>query len=421
MNQTELLPGVLFQSEQTTRFKSGCLSFSLLRPLCREEAAKNALLANILTMATAKHPDMQSMSRALDELYGASLGPMVRKNGEIQTCGIYMSFLEDRFAMEGDRVLAPMLELLREVLLEPLTENGAFQEELVELEKENLINTIESSLNDKRVYADKQMIQALCRDDLYSVPRLGTREDVEAITAQNLYEHYKKILATSQIRIFYAGSAPAETVQALLMDILRDMPREELAPLSSKAMARHGEPQYKEETMDLTQGKLSMGFTTGITPKDPDYIPLMVMNTLFGGDLTSKLFMNVREKLSLCYYAASAVSGAKGLMTVSSGIDTANYQQAVDEILRQLDACKNGDITKEELTDAQQAILSSIATLSDSLGRMEDFSMFRVLTGFPMDKEAYQKAVEAVTVADCARAARQVQLDTIFFLKGAAS
>lgn len=419
MIQMELLPGVLFQSEQTTRFKSSALSFSLLRPLCSEEAAMNALLANILTLATARHPDMQSMSRALDELYGASVGPLVRKNGEIQTLGIYMSFLEDRFAMEGDRVLAPMLDMLREILLEPLVTEGAFSREMVELEKENLINTIESSLNDKRAYADKQMIHAMCREDRFRVPRLGTVEDVEAITAQGLYEHYQKVLASSQIRIFYAGSTPAEEVAALLQEILKDLPRTEPAPLSANPLPRHEGVQYLEEEMELTQGKLSMGFTTGITARDPEFVPLMVLNTLFGGGLTSKLFMNVREKLSLCYYASSGIYASKGMLHVSSGIDSGNYQLCVDEILRQLDACKAGEISAEELANAQQAICSSIEGMADSIGRMEDFSMFRLLTGFPLDQEDYRKAVRAVTAADCAEAARKIQLDTIFFLKGA--
>lgn len=413
-----LLPGVRLQAVQTTRFKSACLSLSLLRPLCKEEAAKNALLANVLMQGSRLHPDLQSLSLALDELYGASLGPLVRKNGQIQTLGFFMSCLEDRFALRADQVLEPTVRLLGELLLDPLLENGVFSPEVVALEKDNLINTIESALNDKRAYADMKMLQAMCADDPFGVPRLGEVSDVEAITPEGLTEHYHRILATSKIEIFYAGSAPVETVAGILRQMLSSLPREEMARLPFSPMRPRQEPQYLEETMDLTQGKLAMGFTAGITTRDPDFPALMVLNVLFGGDMTSKLFQNVREKLSLCYYVSSAVYGAKGIVTVSSGIDTDHYQQALDEILHQLELCKEGQITDEELTAAKEAIFSSLRTIPDSVGRMEDYAAFRLLSGFPLEPEAYMEAVRAVTRQDAARVARQLRLDTIYFLKG---
>ncbi len=145
----------------------------------------------------------------------------------------------------------------------------------------------------------------------------------------------------------------------------------------------------------------------------------MVLNAVFGGGLTSKLFLHVREKLSLCYYASSSVYGAKGILTVSSGIETCNYQQAKEEILRQLAACQAGEITQEELQAAQEAICSGLRTIPDAPGRMEDYALFCLLSRFPLDRTAYRDAVRSVTVADAAQAARQVELDTIFFLKGA--
>ncbi len=415
----ELLPGVWLQGVRTDRFKSACLSFSLLRPLCRQEAALNALLPNVLIQGSARHESLQDISRALDQLYGASMGPLVRKCGEIQTCGFYLSFLEDRFAMTGDRILEPMLDLLREILLEPLLEQGAFLPAYVEREKENLISTIESGLNDKRAYADRQMLRAMCREDGFGVPRLGEIEDVRAITPASLYRHYRRVLASSRIEIFYAGSADLTALGEQLRALLRELPRESLAGLPFAPMPRRPEPQYLEETMELTQGKLSMGFTTGITTRDPRFPALMVCNALFGGGLTCKLFQNVRERLSLCYYVSSMVYGAKGIVMVSSGIDTSNYTLAKDEILRQLEACQAGDITPEELTAAQEAICSSLKTVPDSVGRMEDYALFCILNDFPLEPEAYRAAARAVTVEDAAAAAREIRLDTIFFLKGA--
>lgn len=417
-NVTTLMPGVRLRTVQTPRFKSACLSLSLLRPLKKEEAALNALLANVLMQGSRLHPDMQSLSLALDELYGASLGPLVRKNGQIQTLGLFMSCLEDRFAMESEPVLERTLNLMGELLLDPLLEDGCFSPEVVELEKENLINTIDSALNDKRAYANMKMLQAMCRDDPFGVPRLGAREDVEAITPQTLTAHYHKILPSSQVEIFYAGSRSAEDVAELLKQVLTPLPRSTPEPLFFSPMPPRECPQYLEESMDLTQGKLSMGFTTGITTRDPDFPALMVFNALFGADMTSKLFMNVREKLSLCYYVSSSVHGAKGIITVSSGIDTDNYQKTVDEILHQLEQCRRGQISDEELQAAKEAICSSLRTIPDSIGQMEDFAAFRLLTGFPLEPEAYMEAVRAVTREDAARMARSVRLDTTYFLKG---
>lgn len=414
----EILPGVRLRCVQTDRFKSSCLSINLLRPLQKAEAAKNALLSNVLMQGTQLHPDMQSLSLAMDELYGTSMGPMCRKNGEIQTVGFYMSCLDDRYALPGDRVLERAIGLLTELMLNPLLIDGCFCPEYVTIEQENLINTIESAINDKRTYANSRMLKAMCRDDVFGVERLGTVADVEAITPQSLYAHYQSILATSQVEIFYAGSQSQQTIAELLTSALSTLPRGALTPLSYSAMPSHEGVQELEETMELTQSKLSMGFTTGITSRDPEYAALMVFNALYGGDMTSKLFMNVREKLSLCYYAGSATSASKGIIIVSSGIDRENYQKTVDEILHQLKLCQDGQITAEELTAAKKAMNSSLLALQDSLGSMEDFSAFQVLSGFPLDPEDYRRAVEAVDIPQVVAVAKQVKLDTIFFLKG---
>lgn len=170
--------------------------------------------------------------------------------------------------------------------------------------------------------------------------------------------------------------------------------------------------------MVLTQSKLSMGFTTGITSRDPEYPALMVLNALYGGDMTSKLFMNVREKESLCYYVGSVTSASKGIVIVSSGIDRENYQRTVDEILHQLELCRQGQITQSEMVAAKKAMVSSLLALRDSLGSMEDYSAFQVLSGFALDPDAYRHAVEAVDIAQVVAVAQQVKPDTIFFLKG---
>lgn len=414
----ELLPGVFLSGRQTERFKTACLSLSMIRPLRREEAAMNALLPAVLMRGTRKYPTLRDISAFLDEQYGASVGTLVRKNGEIQTTGFYLSFLEDRFSPGGEEILDPMIDFLRQLLLEPVLQEGVFPQKFVEGEKWNLVNAIESALNDKRAYASEKMLALLCGEDGYGVPRLGTVEDVEAITPQSLYEHYQSLLKTSRVELFYCGGKDLRTVGAKLKAALAPLGTKSPVRVSSAAFQPTKESRYGEETMEVSQGKLSMGFSTGCTARDPGFPALMVLNACYGAGMTSKLFQNVRERLSLCYYASSGIHGAKGLMTVSSGIDPKNFETAKAEILAQLDACRRGEITAEELENGKKAILTSLETIPDSPGRMEDYTMYSMLSGQNMEIEEYAKAVQAVTVEQAVEAAKKIRLEAVFFLKG---
>ena len=185
-----LCPGVTLRCCRDLRFKQGALSIQFLRPMTAEEAPLNALLPAVLLRGSREYPDLRAITLKLDDLYGASVSALVRRIGDCQTTGFYSAFLEDRFALSGDRILAPMTEFLGQLLLEPLTEAGAFRRDFVESEKKNLISTIESELNDKRAYAAGQLLRTMCREDSFGVPRLGDKKRVAEITPQSLYEHY---------------------------------------------------------------------------------------------------------------------------------------------------------------------------------------------------------------------------------------
>ena len=206
----EISPGVTLRCFPDRRFKQGCLSIQMVRPMAAEEAALNALLPAVLLRGTEKHPDLRSITWKLDDLYGASVGTLVRRVGDYQTTGLFCGFMEDRYALPGDRVLEPMVAFLRELLLESKMEDGGFDRSFVESEKRNLISTIESELNDKRAYAMGRMLRQMCRNDSYGIPRLGETRDVAAIDHKMLYDHYRKILRESPIHLFYVGSAPAK-------------------------------------------------------------------------------------------------------------------------------------------------------------------------------------------------------------------
>ena len=414
----ELSPGVVLRHYPDPRFKKCALSIQLLRPMCQEEAALNALLPSVLLRGTEHYPDLRSITWRLDELYGASVHTMVRRVGDIQTVGFYLSVMEDRFALEPEGVLAPAADFLRELMLCPLAAEGSFDPEIVDSEKKNLISAIESELNDKRSYIAGQMIRRMCKGDSFAVPRLGRAEEVAAITPEALYDHYRRILAESPVEFFYVGANSAGTVAELLKPLAEALGGNAQAVPAQTAFTPVAEPSEFFEEMDVNQGKLSMGFTTSVTNRHPDFAAMQVLNSVYGAGMTSKLFVNVREKLSLCYYANSGYYGSKGIFTVSSGIDEENYQVARAEILRQLRLCAQGDITEAELSAAKNAIISSLRATPDSPGSLEGYYATAALSGMNMDIPDYIAAVEAVTAEDCARCASAIKLHTTAFLKG---
>ncbi|MBQ9762255.1 MAG: insulinase family protein [Oscillospiraceae bacterium] len=413
----QLMPGVQLRCFPAERFKQGCLSFQFLRPMAREEAAMNALIPAVLLRGTEKRPDLRSITLHLDDLYGASVGALVRRIGDYQTIGLHCSFIEDRFALSGDQVLAPMVGFLEELLLNPLLENGVFFNHFVQSEKRNLIATIESERNDKRAYAAAQMLKKMCAADSFGIPRLGEVEQVEAIDAPTLWAHYRKILRESPVEIFYVGTGKPEKLAQWLRPIFEKIHRQPVF-LPEQSPFRDGGGGDHVQTMEITQAKLVMGFVTPITNRDSRFAAMQVLNTLFGAGMTSKLFMNVREKMSLCYSIGSGYYGSKGIMTVSAGIDAEKESVVRSEILAQLDACRAGDITAEELRSAKEAILSGLRGVHDSPGSIEGYETTAAIGGLPLTVDDYRRAVEAVTSEDVMAAAASVTLHTTYFLKG---
>lgn len=412
-----LLPGITLRCCRDTRFKQGCLSFQLVRPMDKQEAALNALLPAVLLRGTKRCPDLRAITEYLDALYGAAVSTLVRRVGDYQTTGLYCAFMDDRFALPGDQVLEPMLSFLEEILLESPMEGGGFLPSFVESEKKNLIATIESELNDKRSYAMSKLLKTMCQEDTFGLPRLGEPEQVAVIGAKALYDHYRHILRTSPIEIFYVGSANSARVTEMLQPLLTRLERSCINLVPQTAF-HPCEGQNVVETMDVAQGKLCMGFTTPITNRSPQFPAMQVLNTIFGASMTSKLFVNVREKLSLCYSIGSGYYGTKGIVAISAGIDFEKEQLTRQEILRQLEACRNGNITPDELKAAKEAIHSSLQATHDSPGAIESYYATAAISGLKLSPDEYTVAVEQATLEDVVNAAKQLTLHTTYFLRG---
>ena len=385
--------------------------------MAAREAAKNALIPAVLLRGTERHRDLRDITKKLDDLYGASVSALVRRIGDYQTTGLYCAFMDDRYAMADDKVLEPMVEFLRELLFQPVTEEGGFRREFVEGEKRNLILTIESERNDKRAYAATQLLRIMCKEDSFGIPRLGTKEQVAAIDHKALYLHYQQILRQSAVELFYVGSRDTAQMAALLRPLFADIERN-YVNLPEQSPFRDGVGEHRVEQMDVTQGKLCMGFVTSITNRSPEFAAMQVFNCIFGAGMTSKLFMQVREKLSLCYSISSGYYGSKGIVTVGAGIDMDKEQLTRQEIEKQLAACVVGDITKEELQSAKEAILTSLRSVHDSPGAIEGYYATAALSGIGLSIEQYREAVENTTVEQVQSAASTVKLHSSYFLKG---
>lgn len=416
-HRTEILPGVYLTAVQSDKFKTGCFSLNLLRPMKKEEAAANALIPSVLLRGSERCPDIASISAKLDELYGASIGTLVRKKGEVQLVGFYCDYVQDEYVDEP--VFAPVMAFLAELLLNPRLENGAFPEAVVDSEKLNLENAMLSRINDKRTYAASQLIRTMCAGQPYGIPRIGDPDDLTEITAKSLYAHYRDLLATSRVELFYMGSLSPETVAKVLQTVLADLPRAEaFVPVGTTPAPAARPLQEKTERLDVTQGKLSLGFFTDITAKDPRYPALVLAATVFGGGATSKLFTNVREKMSLCYYASASFEKFKGVLSVSSGVEFSKIETAKTEILRQLEACKAGDITDDELESARGYLVSDLKIAMDSPGRLDDYYMGQILLEQDGTMEDLASAIARVTKQEAADAIQALRLDTIYALEG---
>ena len=413
--RVQLADGVYLTYLPARKFKTSLLSAQFVTPLRQETASAWALLPAVLRRGTVRYPDLETLSAQLDRLYGASVEYTIRKKGENQCVGFVASFIDDSFAPGGEKLLEPAADLVGELICDPVTERGRFVGAYFDSEKTNLIDAIRSQINDKRDYAAARLLQEMCAGEPYGVSRLGDEKTAEKLQMKKLYAQYGELISTARLELFYIGSAQLERVRRALANAFATLPRDGIRDIAAAAPhPARAEVRTITEELDVTQGKLCMGFTCGSS----DHTALLLGNTLFGGSSNSKLFLNVREKLSLCYYASSAYHRQKGLITVSSGIEFADYQRAYDEILRQLEAVQKGQLEGLIWAIARSTLLNAYASMGDSQGKLENFYLGQAATGQTESPEDLAAQLRDVTDERVFRAMETVGLDTVYFLKG---
>ena len=412
-----LAEGVFFNAIHETKFKSNLISVRFIAPLNEATAAKNALLFPVLLRGSEKFPDIGSIRREEESIYDTDISDSVYKRGDAQILEMKMRVLDNRFSIDGMDITARAIDLLSDLLFHPLTENGVFCEEYVESEKQMLIDDIRAQINDKRRYAMQRLSEEMFEGDIYGVSELGTVETVEAICPRCLYHQYQALFAHARVEIFAVGHFDFEALAETFRSLFASVERKDIDQTETKPLAKARETvKTVYERQNISQGKLSLGFYTGVTVNHPDYTAMQILNAVYGAGVTSKLFLNVREKLSLCYYCGSGENGQKGYMTVNSGIEFKNEKKATDEILAQLEEIKKGNISENELRDAKLGLIDSVERIADSAGNMLLWYFGGVMNGKILTPEEKRASIEAVTVADIVKIAENIRLDTYYFL-----
>lgn len=417
-----LAPGVALTCVNTDKFKTGCLLVYFVGKLNRDTASSFALLPQVLRRGSSEFPDMERIAAALDELYGARIEPIVRKKGELHCIGFYADFPDDRFIPGGESVLEKTIDLASGIIQSPYMQSGLLRSDYIESEKNNLIDDIRAGINDKRNYSIDRLVEEMCAEETYGVHGLGDIGRVSAITPESLTGTYRDILAKPLIEILYCGSAGPERVASALRLALGGLPQrvDMTVPETNVVLyPKSSPPRRITEELDVVQGKLAIGFRLGKAMKGiPNYPALMVFNAIYGASDTSKLFLTVRERYSLCYSISSMIEKHKGVMLVTSGVDFSNCETALDEILAQLDLVKKGSIGDLELLTAKRAVVTAIKTTMDRPAGLLDFYFDSRVSAARYDPNELCDSVEAITIDDVVEAASEVQPDTIYLLTG---
>lgn len=418
IEQRSVCSGVNFRSIRDVRFKTMRLSVHFMLPLTEKTAAPNALLPFLLTRASRKYPDFTKLNQRLAELYGAVLDADVQKLGDVQVLSVSASGIADRYALNGESVCAELSRLLCSVIFDPPFEDGQFSAEGFEQEKRQTLEMIDSEYNDKRSYARLRCEEIMCAKEPYGVGRLGARKAVEALRREDLPDFWSNMIHHAKVEIMALGDCCPGPVFEDFYAAFQNLGRTDAVECPIRTVGAAEKVNEVREEMDVEQSKLVLGFRTDCAEPDAGVPAVKLMSALFGGTPSSKLFLNVREKLSLCYYCSSQYNFLKGIMLVQSGVEKKNIDRAREEILRQLEEVKSGNFSDDEFQAAKLSLCNSYKTLSDSLDGLEAWYLSQSFGHTIRRPDEEAGLISGVTRDEVVAAAKKVTLDTVYSLTG---
>ena len=402
---------------KNSRFKTTLISFNFYLPLRKETVAEYALLPFILTTCSEKYPEFSKLNYKLNKLYGARLDASSEKFGDYQLLKMSISVINDRFALDDESLVKRASELLLGLTFEPSVENGSFLKDDLEREKRKCIEHIKGEYSEKRIYAKKRLIEEMFKDDYYGIPKCGEIKDVENVTGESLYKAWRRMLETAFFRVNVVGATVPSGLFEGISEKFNTIDRQQAIEVGGSAPAKAGEKiNTVTEKQPVSQGKLVMGFSSEMYGNDEQSLPLLIMGDLFGGGPYSRLFSNVREKLSLCYYCSASTVRQKGLLTVESGVEEKNAQKAQKEILNQLEIIKNGEFEDSLLEYSIKSVCDSFKTFEDSLTSLDTWYALKICNDELYTPEELGQKVSEISREDVIRAANGVKLHTVYKL-----
>ncbi|MGI5851843.1 MAG: insulinase family protein [Clostridiales bacterium] len=396
------------------KFKTVYISYCFHRDL-DDNYTYNALVPAILKRGCEGYEDQKKIGTYLEEQYGALFDVGVQKRGERQILRFTMDLVNEDFVGK-DGLLAQALYFLNRIITKPVLEGSMFKSDYVNQERENLKNRILAMINDKMQYSMERCIQEMCRGEKYARYVLGSIDDLASLDPEKLFDVYKDIIKTSPLDIFIVGDVDAEKVATLVNNSL-DLERSQIKLIPETMIKKIGLKRREVvERMDVSQAKLNIGFRTNVSVNQDEYFPLVLYSGILGGGPHSKLFINVREKSSLAYYAFARLEKHKGLMLIGSGIDPKNYEQTLDIIMEQVEDIKHGRISDTEFTASVNAITTSLRAAKDDQGQLVDYYLGNAVTEARYTLEDFISEIQKVKPEDVVDVSRKVKVDTVYLL-----
>ena len=416
--EKEIKKGIKLHEIQTEKFKTNLIAIFLSMPITREDVTKNSLLSAVLRRGSKNMPTLAQISQEMEEMYGASFDCGLDKTGDNHILKFYIETINDKFLPQNDEnMLKKSIDKLLEIVFNPLVENNEFKEEYVKQEKENIKRIIEGKADNKARYAFDRCIEEMYKDKPYGLYKYGYIEDLNSITAQSLYEYYRKMISECKIDIFVSGDIEDATeIVEQNENIIKLQQREPNYKINQiEAKEKVEEKEIKEE-MDVIQGKIVIGLDLHLGNEEQKY-DAMMYNAILGGTANSKMFQEVREKASLAYTASSNYVRYKSNIFIRCGIEIKNYDKAMEIIRKQLEDMKNGVFTDEDIENAKKGIISGIRSIDDEQDTEITYFLGQELTNSKTSLDQYVEKIEKVTKKDIVDVANSVSINTVYFLK----
>ena len=414
INRRKIADGVYFSSITDKRYKKNLISVAFSTQLSEDTATENVIVPVLLTKCNSKLPTYKAFNNKMSRLYASGIGGTAGRQYDLQTVSFGAYYLDDIYALSGEKMTGIMTDILIDCLTSPVTENGVFSEKFVELEKKTVIDNIETAINDKRSYAIERAMKTICKGEPASVCSYGTVEKAKLITPDSAYKAYRRMLETMPCEIICTGCSDFEGVAEKFAAAFEKAGRHDIENTTIALSPVKTQTEEVTERLTVNQSKLVLGFKS----HSDDDAALVLLQKIFGGTTSSKLFRNVREKMSLCYYCSAARNDLKGIMLVNSGVENENIEKTKEAVIDQLEEIKNGNFTNEDINFAEMAIKNDFKSVADSAGNVSNWYFDCIRKNDIVTPEEKLGRYLGVSKERIIAAAKSMVLDSVYVLTG---